>query len=84
MMKALLRVIGVASLVGSAACLPTFDQPAAQNTVANPNNPGTSAVQGTRLEFLQDHRVAIGIGLVVFITLVNLRGVRESGSSAAP
>ena len=40
----------------------------------------TSAVQGTRLEFLQDHRVTIGIGLVVFITLVNLRGVRESGA----
>lgn len=47
MMKAVLRMIGVASLVGSVACLPTFDQPAAQNTVANPNNPGTSAVQGT-------------------------------------
>ncbi len=40
----------------------------------------TSAVQGTRLEFLQDHRVAICISLVVFITLVNLRGVRESGA----
>jgi len=40
-------MIGVASLVGSAACLPSFDQPAAQNTVANPNTPGTTAVQGT-------------------------------------
>ncbi|MCY7348779.1 MAG: APC family permease [Pyrinomonadaceae bacterium] len=40
----------------------------------------TSAVQGTRFEFLQDHRVAICITLVVFITLVNLRGVRESGA----
>lgn len=45
----------------------------------------TSAVQGTRFEFLQDHRVAICISLVVFITLVNLRGVRESGAVfAAP
>ncbi len=40
----------------------------------------TSAVQGTRFEFLQDHRVAICVTLVVFITLVNLRGVRESGA----
>ena len=40
----------------------------------------TSAVQGTRFEFLQDHRVAICIGLVVFITIINLRGVRESGA----
>ena len=40
----------------------------------------TSAVNGTRFEFLQDHRVAICIVLVVFITLVNLRGVRESGA----
>src|SRR5215217_4478696 len=30
----------------------------------------TSAVQGTRFEFLQDHRVAICISLVVFITIV--------------
>lgn len=47
MMKAVLRMIGVASLVGSAACLPTVDQPAAQTPVAVDNNPTTSAVQGT-------------------------------------
>lgn len=40
----------------------------------------TSAVQGTRLEFLQEHRVALCIMLVVFIGTVNLRGVRESGA----
>ena len=40
----------------------------------------TSAVQGTRFEFLQDHRVAICIFLVVFIAFINLRGVRESGA----
>ena len=40
----------------------------------------TSAVQGTRIEFLQDHRVAICIFLVVFIAFINLRGVRESGA----
>ncbi len=40
----------------------------------------TSAVQGTQFEFLQDHRVAICIFLVVFIAFINLRGVRESGA----
>ena len=47
MMKAVLRIIGVATLFGSAACLPTFDQPAAKSTVANPDNPTTTAVAGT-------------------------------------
>jgi amino acid transporter len=40
----------------------------------------TSATQGTRLEFLQEHRVALCIVLVVFIAVINLRGVRESGA----
>ena len=40
----------------------------------------TSAVQDTRFEFLQDHRVAICIFLVLFIAFINLRGVRESGA----
>ncbi len=40
----------------------------------------TSAAQGTRFEFLQDHRVLICIILVVFIGVINLRGVRESGA----
>ncbi|MFL6332444.1 MAG: APC family permease [Pyrinomonadaceae bacterium] len=40
----------------------------------------TSAAQGTRLDFLYGHRVALCIGIVVFIALVNLRGVRESGA----
>jgi amino acid transporter len=40
----------------------------------------TSAVQGTRLDFLHEHRVALCIGFVIFIALVNLRGVRESGA----
>lgn len=47
MMKAVLRMIGVASLLGSAACLPSFDQPAAQNTVENPATPATSPIQAT-------------------------------------
>jgi len=46
-MKAVLRMIGVASLIGSAACLPSFDQPAAQNTVENPATPVTSPTQAT-------------------------------------
>jgi amino acid transporter len=40
----------------------------------------TSAVNGTRLSFLQEHRVVICILFVVFIGLINLRGVRESGA----
>jgi amino acid transporter len=40
----------------------------------------TSAAQGTRLDFLHEHRVALCIVIVVFIALINLRGVRESGA----
>ena len=40
----------------------------------------TSAAHGTRFEFFEDHRVAICILLVVFIAVINLRGVRESGA----
>jgi amino acid transporter/nucleotide-binding universal stress UspA family protein len=40
----------------------------------------TSATQGTRLDFLHEHRVALCILIVIFIALVNLRGVRESGA----
>jgi amino acid transporter len=40
----------------------------------------TSAAQGTRLDLLGGHRVTLGIGIVIFIALVNLRGVRESGA----
>jgi amino acid transporter len=40
----------------------------------------TSATQGTRLDFLHEHRVSLCIVIVVFIALINLRGVRESGA----
>jgi amino acid transporter len=40
----------------------------------------TSAAQGTRLDFLQEHRVALCILIVILIALINLRGVRESGA----
>jgi amino acid transporter len=40
----------------------------------------TSAAQGTRLDFLHEHRVALCVFIVVFIALINLRGVRESGA----
>jgi amino acid transporter len=40
----------------------------------------TSAAQGTRLDLLHEHRVALCIFIVVFIALINLRGVRESGA----
>jgi amino acid transporter len=40
----------------------------------------TSAAQGTRFWFLHEHRVAMCIFFVVFIALINLRGVRESGT----
>ena len=40
----------------------------------------TSAAQGTRFSFLQEHRVLICIFFVAFIAIINLRGVRESGA----
>jgi len=40
----------------------------------------TSAAQGTSLAWVSDHKVAIGVVLVILICLANLRGVRESGS----
>jgi amino acid transporter len=40
----------------------------------------TSAVHGTRFEFLQNHRVPICLVMITFIAAINLRGVRESGA----
>jgi hypothetical protein len=40
----------------------------------------TSAAQGTRFEFLQEHRVVLCVFFVAFIAVINLRGVRESGA----
>ncbi|MFY9621645.1 MAG: APC family permease [Pyrinomonadaceae bacterium] len=40
----------------------------------------TSAAQGTRLAWLEDHRVFICLVLIGLIALANLRGVRESGA----
>jgi amino acid transporter len=40
----------------------------------------TSATQGTRLEFLHEHRVLICLLFVALIAIINLRGVRESGT----
>jgi amino acid transporter len=40
----------------------------------------TSAVQGSRFEFLEHHRVALAVFLVAFIAVINLRGVREAGA----
>jgi amino acid transporter len=45
----------------------------------------TSAVQGTRLAWLDDHKVALCLVFIAFIAVANLRGVRESGALfAAP
>src|SRR6266550_2480794 len=40
----------------------------------------TSAAQGTRFAFLNQHRVFICIFFVLFIGVINLRGVRASGA----
>src|SRR6185437_15271186 len=40
----------------------------------------TSAAQGTRWAWLEDHRIIICLILIGFIALANLRGVRESGA----
>jgi amino acid transporter len=45
----------------------------------------TSAAQGTRFAWLNDHKVILCLGFILFIALANLRGVRESGALfAAP
>ncbi|MDT4969378.1 MAG: hypothetical protein QOJ64_4115 [Acidobacteriota bacterium] len=45
----------------------------------------TSMAQGTRLAWLDNHKIALCLIFIVFIMLANLRGVRESGSLfAAP
>ena len=40
----------------------------------------TSAAQGTRFAWLNNHRVLLCLILISFIAIANLRGVRESGS----
>ncbi|MBX7171856.1 MAG: APC family permease [Pyrinomonadaceae bacterium] len=40
----------------------------------------TSAVQGTRYEWLTGYTVHLCIGFIIFIAFANLRGVRESGT----
>jgi amino acid transporter len=45
----------------------------------------TSAAQGTRFAWLDEHRVILCLGFIGLIALANLRGVRESGALfAAP
>jgi amino acid transporter len=40
----------------------------------------TSAAQGTRLDWLHEHKVALGLLFIALIAVANLRGVRESGA----
>src|SRR5829696_1943163 len=40
----------------------------------------TSAAQGTRLDWLDHHKVSLCLLLIGFIAVANLRGVRESGA----
>ena len=40
----------------------------------------TSAAQGTRFAWLDDHKVFLCLFLIAFIAVANLRGVRESGA----
>src|SRR5499426_2147659 len=40
----------------------------------------TSAAQQTRFEWLNDHKVILCLTLIAFISIANLRGVRESGA----
>jgi amino acid transporter len=40
----------------------------------------TSAAQGTRFDWLHEHKVLLGLIFIAFIAVANLRGVRESGS----
>src|SRR5215216_5370032 len=40
----------------------------------------TSAVQGTRYAWIDEHRVVLCLVFIAFIAIANLRGVRESGA----
>src|SRR3954449_12472001 len=40
----------------------------------------TSAAQGTRFAWLDNHKVLLGLIFIAFIAIANLRGVRESGA----
>ncbi len=40
----------------------------------------TSAAQGTRVAWVNEHKIALCLVFIVFIALANLRGVRESGA----
>ncbi len=40
----------------------------------------TSAAQGTRFAWLDDHKIALCLFFIAFIAVMNLRGVRESGA----
>ena len=40
----------------------------------------TSAAQGTSLAWIDQHKVVICLALILFISVANLRGVRESGA----
>ena len=40
----------------------------------------TSAAQGTRFAWVNDHKVILCLVLIAFIAIANLRGVRESGA----
>ena len=40
----------------------------------------TSAAQGTSLAWIDQHKVILCLGLILFIAVANLRGVRESGA----
>ncbi|MFL6211537.1 MAG: APC family permease [Pyrinomonadaceae bacterium] len=40
----------------------------------------TSAVQGTRFAWLDDHKIALCLFFIALIAVANLRGVRESGT----
>ena len=40
----------------------------------------TSAVQGTRYAWLNDHKIILCLIFIAFIAIANLRGVRESGA----
>ncbi|MCZ7528178.1 MAG: APC family permease [Acidimicrobiia bacterium] len=64
-----------ASLVAGASILVDYVL-----TVAVSISAGVAAIVSLpAFESLRDHRVALGIGLIALITLINLRGVKESG-----
>ena len=68
------------SAAGEAACNCATAASSASTRSLVPADAGVAAIISIpEFSDLQDYRVELGVGLILFITLMNLRGIKESG-----